>query len=755
MPPMSGWVIMHKCGLIGKEINMRPFLILCGLVFSLIFTPAALATAPPPPRPVPRVIFELEKIGLNVVIDGQKASCTLKYVLYNPGSSPIEVDFLAPLPEGGTLTGVTLFDGKNEMAGNVYGKAEAWEVYQKIVSSLRDPALLEYAGRDTYRARVFPVPAKGRQTLELNFDYLVPKSDGQIGFNFPMAGPMTAGRTPVQEVHAVIRGKEGLSNIYSPLAGVKIDHPAGGDAVITFDMKDAPVIKGFSLYYQDETSSVGGMVLSHKPDKNEDGFFLFLADPSLSAGEQLEAAKNVVFVLDKSGSMSGRKFKQACDALKFVLERLDERDNFNLVDYNGNVSSWQPEMAGMNQENRQSAMRYVDNLRSQGNTNIEEALKTSFAMMGDPTAPNYLVFLTDGQPTVGETNEMKLAKIAEGANPKNAVRLFSFGVGFDVNARLLDRLSGQAGGTSVFVKPDENLESAVSSFFSRLTTPALTRPTLKSGRAINRVIPEELPDLFLGQQLVVAGRYPKGGETTFTLKGRRGEKEEEFAYQVTLADNATPDGSFISQIWAQRRIGELIDEIDLAGGKPSQELVDEMVELSKTYGILTPYTSFLALEEQALTDRSALSAVAADNLSIVRETVGSSANTQRSKKAEMKAVAAPKASMPAQAVQMEAMEMAAMDKEVARQGAGGFNLPKQLAGQTFFFKNGQWQSSDLSEKDIETAKPIKQLSEEYFKLARKLKPEDMVWLTQKEPVIFKHEGVSYLIEPESENEAQG
>ncbi len=733
---------------------MRSLIILCGLALALILAPAARTLAQEPAlRPVPRAAFTLEKIGLDVVIDGQKAGCTLKYVLYNPGSAPIEVDFLAPLPEGGTLTGATLLDGKQEMAGQVYGKDEAWEIYRGIVASRRDPALLEYAGRDTYRARVFPVPAKGRQTLELRFDYLIPKGDGQIGLSFPLAGPMTAGERPEQEVHAVIRGREGLANIYSPLAGVRIDHQDGQDAVITFDLKDAPVTDRFKLYYQEspkEASAVGGMVLSHKPDKDDDGFFLFLAEPALSADARPEAAKNVVFVLDTSGSMSGPKFDQAREALKFVLERLNARDNFNLVDYNSKVSSWQPEMAGLSPENRQSALRYVDNLRSGGNTNIEEALKTAFAMMGDPKAPNYLVFLTDGQPTVGEQNEMKLAEIAKKANPGGTTRLFSFGVGFDVNARLLDRLSGQAGGASVFVDPyeDENIESAVAAFFSRLTTPALTRPRLTSGLAINRVMPEPVPDLFLGQQLVLVGRYPKGGETTFTLKGRRGGQAEEFAYRVRLADGPAPEGSFISQVWAQRRIGELIDEIDLAGGRPSKELVDEMVELSKTYGILTPYTSFLALEDQAITDRSALSSVATENLSIVKETVGSGANVQRSIKAEMKAAPA-KAAIPMdiERKRAETRSMAAMDQEVARQGADKLNPPKLLSGQTFFLKNGRWQASDLSEKDIEKAKTIRQLSDEYFELAKKLKPEDMVWLSQKEPTLFKHDGVTYLIEP--------
>lgn len=690
--------------------------------------------------------FVLEKIGLDVVIDGQKARCTLKYVIYNPGNSDIEVDFLAPLPQGGTVTGLMLFDGKQEMPGNVYNKDEAWQIYRDIVASLKDPALLEYAGRDTFRARIFPVPAKGRQTLELNFDYLVPKDDGLTGFNFPLAGPMTMNRNPAQDIHIVVKDSPGLAGLYTPSVAADIKHVVGQDAVVTYQSENTPVPDKFQLYFQDDASSVGGLILSHKPDKDDDGFFLFLANPALDPKAQVEAAKNVIFVLDKSGSMSGGKFTQATEALRFILERLNAQDNFNLVDYNGNIFSWQPELMAMTSENRKAALAYVDNLRASGNTNIEGALKEAFRMVSDPKAPNYVIFLTDGQPTAGETNEMRLAEIAAKANPQNGARLFSFGVGYDVNARLLDRLSGQAGGTTVFVNPDENLETKLASFFARITTPALTRPQLKGTLAVNRVMPQELPDLFTGQQLVVVGRYPKGGETSFNLTGRQGDKDLTFTYKVNLAEGPSQDGAFIASIWAQRRIGEIIDELDLNGH--SQELVDELVQLSKKYGILTPYTSFLALEDQKFTEAEELSAMAQSNMEIMQETVGEKANFQRSHKGDLKVSAAP-APMPEQ---KDIDKIAMYDKYVAAEGSlNKVYAPNQWANQTFYYKNGQWQAENLTAKDLENTVNIKQLSDEYYELAQKLQPEEMVWLTQKEPVVFNHGGVNYLIEPVSAN----
>lgn len=733
---------------------MRQWTLIAVLAFLLI--PAALSHAQradlidepsPALRALPRQApawqnFELEKIGLEVLINGQKASCTLRYVIFNPGPSPIEVDFLAPLPQGGTVTGLNLFDGKNEMAGEVYGQDEAWKIYREIVSKMKDPALLEYAGRDTFRARIFPVPAGGRQSLELKFDFLAPKSDGQVGFSFPLAGPMTSGRTPAeQDVNIIVRNAPGLSGFYSPLEGLEIDHKAGQDAKISFSSRDTAVLDKFQLYYQTESGPLGGLTLSHKPDGDDDGFFLFLAEPALDQKQEPPRAKNVIFALDKSGSMSGPKFRQAREALHFILDRLEDRDSFNLVDYNAKVYTWQAELMDMSRDNRRAAKDYVDNLRSGGSTNIEAALATAFSLLKETDEPSYIIFLTDGQPTVGEKNEMKLAELAAKLNPRQKARLFSFGLGHDVNARLLDRLSGQAGGSSVFVDPDENLEAKLSAFFSRLTSPVLLRPSLKADRALNRVLPENLPDLFSGQQLVAVGRYPKGGNTVFTLAGLQGKDDFKSDHQVKLAEGPSPDGQFIAGLWAQRRIGQLIDEIDLAGGKPSPELVDELVQLSKKYGILTPYTSFLALENQALTRQAELASTTADNLSIMEETAGPSANLQRAVKADMKHSSAAAPSSPKESALR-------LDKAVAQSGGASLNLPAQWGGRTFYLKNGRWQAENLTEEDLKKAVNVKQFSEEYFKLGEKLKPEQKIWLSQRETVIFKHDGITYLIEPE-------
>ena len=706
---------------------------------------------PMPPSPQIRQDYQVEELVLEVDVNGQKADCNLRTVIRNTGNNILEMDYLAPLPEGGAVSGLTLLADGKELPGEVYPKDKALAVYQQIVSSMRDPALLEYAGRNTYRARIFPIPPKETRTLDLRFVYLLPKENSEVSLQIPLAGPLTIGKTVKhQEVLVKIQNAPGLKNIYTPIEA-DVDTRSASGAAVKFKAEKSQALDVFRLFFQAEKSPMGGMILSHKPDSGEDGFFLFLAEPDLSRKDQVQAAKNVIFALDKSGSMSGNKFKQAQGAIKFVLERLNQDDNFNLIDYSSKVSTWQPELMDMSQSNRKAAVQYVDDLRVGGSTNIEAALRTAFKQAGNSGRPTYILFMTDGLPTAGVVDEMALAQISKDANRKGAARLFAFGVGYDVNARLLDRLSGQAGGTSVFVSPDEDIESKVSAFFAKMDSPALTRPRLDVSRKANRMIPAELPDMFVGGQLVVVGRYPKGGDAEFKLQGQVGKDKESYTYKTNLADGPTEGGEFIALLWAQRRIGELIDEIDMAGGQPNKELVDELVGLSKRYGILTPYTSFLALEDQAITSEAELQAATAQNLSALEETVGKDANVQREAKAEY--IAAQKVRSPLAAApkdsQSGTVDFDASGIEWADGSGGSSSLrqPNQWGGQTFYYKNGQWQDSTVTVAQMKSPKVIAQFSDAYFELAKTLRPDQMVWLSQAEPVLLNHRGVTYLIEP--------
>jgi Ca-activated chloride channel family protein len=693
-----------------------------------------------PPRP-PVQSYEVESVRLSVDISEQRARVLLSQTVRNTGDGILEIDCLVPLPLNGAVGGLTLVADGRELAGQIYPREEALRIYQEIVSRLRDPALLEFAGHGLFRARAFPVAKGASASVDLTMEYLLPKDGGRVDLDFPLAGSLTQGRTVGrQEITVRIRGAS-VGAVFSPQEGVSVSRE--GDLTLAgLVLEKVSPLPSFQLHYQESPGPVGGMLLSHKPEKGEDGYFLFLAEPSVSA-EGPELAKTVVFALDRSGSMSGEKFRQAQAALSYVLERLGPEDSFSLVDFASDVSMWRPELELMSAAAREEALSYVRSLRSGGGTNIEGAVAAALDQeLGDK--PAYLILLTDGEPTVGETDEIRLAEAARKSDRGRGVRIFTFGAGDGVNARLLGRLSGDSSGQNVFVAPREDIEDKVSSFFNKLTSPALVKPALDTGLRTNRLIPPVLPDLFRGSQLALAGRYPSGGKAVLKLTGQAGGERQTFEYPADFADGPVANGQQIALLWAQRRAGQIIEEIDLAArAEPNPELVDELVALSRRYGIMTPYTSFLAAENQALDDRRELSRRARANLGQLDQVTGADANFQREASSALAASPAPLAApKPAEEKSRELAEMARLDSFA---GESRLVLPTVIDGRAFFLKGGRLIEGSLSEGDVERLEPVRRFGPEYFELAGRLAPGQMAYLTQSVPVAFSLDGRNYLV----------
>ena len=372
-------------------------------------------------------------------------------------------------------------------------------------------------------------------------------------------------------------------------------------------------------------------MISYRPSSGDDGYFLLLASPEVKAADARPQPKTVIFVLDRSGSMAGKKIEQARKALKSVLNNLRDDDLFNIIVYDDLVESFKPELERYRSHSREDAERFVDNIREGGSTNIDSALKTALGMVRDDSRPSYVLFLTDGLPTSGETQELKIADNCRHANPRRA-RLFCFGVGFDVNARLLDRLSGGNSGTSEYVKPDEDIEAHVGRFYAKMTSPVLADLRVElAGIDVNRTYPGDLPDLFEGGQIVWVGRYRQSGRTTLRITGKVGGERRSFEFPAELEDSDRGSAhEFVERIWATRRVGYLIDQIDMSG--QNRELIDELVSLSTRYGILTPYTAFLADERVPLHAATQNARQAGENLVALRSVSGGFGVAQRQMK---------------------------------------------------------------------------------------------------------------------------
>ncbi|HDQ71109.1 MAG TPA: VWA domain-containing protein, partial [Chloroflexi bacterium] len=329
---------------------------------------------------------------------------------------------------------------------------------------------------------------------------------------------------------------------------------------------------------------------------NEDGFFLLLAAPSVEVDQTRVIPRDVILVLDTSGSMDGEKIEQAKKALAYVLERLNPEDRFNVIAFSTGLRQYARDLRPVSEA--REAIAWVARLEALGGTDINRALLEALAQ-ADAERPAALIFLTDGLPTEGVTEIGRILANVESAASDN-VRLFPFGVGNDVNTLLLDTLAERHRGSVTYVRPHEQIDEKISAFYAKIKTPVLSDIALDFGDVlVDDTYPHPLPDLFAGAQLILAGRYRDGGPAKITLSGRVDGERREFVHEGAFRASGGDD--FIPRLWATRKIGHLLTQIRLHGER--REWVDAIVDLSVRYGIITPYTSFLIEEDDILTAR--------------------------------------------------------------------------------------------------------------------------------------------------------
>lgn len=560
----------------------------------------------PPPTPIePPIVFSpqvvVERHAVDAVIDGQVAQVEVTQLLRNPSGRVAEGVYVFPLPVDATVSDFQLTVDDQTLEGKLLDRDEARRIYEQIVRNQRDPALLEYLGRGLFQTNVFPIPAGETRTVRLTYSQLLERKDGLHRFNYPLqASHRNAGAAKEIALRIELRNLPGLRTIYSPNYPITIERLADDHAVVFYKAAGAEPTGDFDLYFGVEKQPIGVDLLSYKP-AGEDGYFLLVAAPALEAAAEEVVARDLIVVIDVSGSMQGKKIQQAREAMRYLVQNLNPEDRFNLIAFSTGVSLWEKTLQPVDARTQQSAMRWIDKLRATGSTDINRALLEALAQLDaeELDRPAYILFLTDGQPTQGEMNVDAIVRNALNNLPgERSVRLFTFGVGYDVNTDLLDSLADELRGASHYVKPDEAIDEAVSAFYAQVSTPVLADIQIDFGESIfiEDVYPHPLPDLFAGRQLVVVGRYREGGEVEVTLSGRINDKERVYVYpQRTLVESGGEP--FVARLWATRKIGHLLAQIRRSG--PDPELVQAVIDLSLHYGVLTPYTSYLVLEPDA------------------------------------------------------------------------------------------------------------------------------------------------------------
>lgn len=653
-----------------RVLSSLPMLLAALLAVLISLLPAAPARAdgliiimpPDHPVPVPPIFpippghpryapLEIRKHQVDVEITDQVAVTKVDQIFFNPSSLRLEGTYLFPIPEGANIDKFTMDINGKETAAELLSADKARAIYEEIVRKTRDPAILEYLGRGLFKVRIFPIEPTSEKRVRLRYTQLLKKDAGLVQYTYPLNTEKYSAR-PIQNVslRVEVNASRPIKSIYSPSHEVEIRRPEPRRAVVGFEARDVKPDSDFQLFFAPQPADARDIDLNlltfADPDdvapladgpadgrkrerdvSRNAGYFLLMASPGLLQDPAKIVKRDLTFVLDTSGSMAGPKLDQAKKALQFCLANLNPGDRFQILRFSTDVEPLFPEPLDASRDNLDKARRFIDSLKPIGGTAIAEALSQALAapraQPAGPARPSVVIFLTDGQPTIGETSEEAILRlVADKLHRKRdrgvdrereqdrdrdagrgdhgvrspAPRIFCFGIGTDINTHLLDKIAAKAGGTTQYVLPNEDLEVKLSAFFTKVSQPVLANLRLSfTNLRVSRLYPSPLPDLFQGDQLLVMGRYEGSGHAAVTLEGDVNGQPRKFTTETRFPERAA-EHEFIPRLWAVRRVGHLLEEIRLRGDHA--ELRDEIVDLARRHGIVTPYTSYLIVEDE-------------------------------------------------------------------------------------------------------------------------------------------------------------
>ena len=553
----------------------------------------------PRPHPLPNP-FPLEVVyhNVDVRIDGQSAVTKIDQSFYNPSHHQLEGFYIFPVPKGAVISNFTMVINGKESKAELLDADKARKIYEDIVRQMRDPALLEYSEQNIFKLRIFPIEPRSEKKISISYTQVIESDNNLFEYIYPLNTEKFSAK-PLKNVSVKVdlKSEKKLKNIYCPTHEVDIVNKSDYHSIISYEDENTKPDIDFKLYFSKNASRVGLSVLTYKKHK-ESGYFFLSASPSLDIDNSGIEEKDITFIIDVSGSMSGDKLEQAKKALLYCVNNLNTDDRFEIIKFSTEAYALFKNLESANKNNRKKAKDFINDLQAIGGTNIEEAFELASNNYRKSSRPHFVVFLTDGKPTIGETNDEKLIKAILKKNKSNS-RVFTFGIGDEINTHLLDKITEETNAWRTYVSDEEDIEVKVSNFYDKIQSPVLSDLKINFGKNVEvfQTYPKDLPDLFKGSNLLVFGRYKGKGQAKVTVSGNlRGERKE-FSTTVNFPDDED-EYSFIPPIWASRRIGYLLDVIRLNG--ENKELVDEVTTLAREHGIITPYTSYLILEDEQI-----------------------------------------------------------------------------------------------------------------------------------------------------------
>jgi len=562
----------------------------------------------PMPRPAPYRFapLQVDYHHVDVTIKDQVAVTEIDQVFINPSNMRLEGEYIFPVPRGAHIDKFSMDINGKQVEAELLDANKAKQIYTDIVRSMQDPALMEYAGQGLYKVRIFPIEPNSKKHVRLKYTQVLDKDTSLVGYTYPLnTEKFSSAPIKTVKVDVKLECKAPIKNVYSPGHDVTVKRDGEHKATVSYEVRDARPDTDFQVFYSlDAEEDIGLSLLTYRDDAEDDhGYFMLLASPGYIDNPDAVVAKDVVFVLDTSGSMAGEKMKQASKALKFCIYQLNEGDRFEIVRFSTEAEALFGGLVPADSTHQKKAEEFADGLKAIGGTAIESALQHAVEPLvtrakRDVGRPYVVIFLTDGKPTIGATDEDAiLAALEKKLGDHASARVFCFGIGTDINTHLLDKITEKTRAVSQYVLPSEDIEVKVSSFYTKINSPVLSNLQVEVGKGVRlmQLHPPAMPDLFKGDQLVMLGKYEGTGDVAIELTGTVNGKAKKFTYEGTFEAYDTLH-SFIPRIWATRRVGHLLEQIRLHG--ESEELKSEVTYLARRFGIVTPYTAYLIVEDE-------------------------------------------------------------------------------------------------------------------------------------------------------------
>jgi Ca-activated chloride channel family protein len=552
-------------------------------------------------------VARLDAIDADIEVSDGMAVARYRFELSNPGRDGdwhggpgAEGRIVFPVPAGSSVTDLVLSGGPETLEGELLDRDKATRLYEEIVARLIDPALLRSLEGDLYEVRAFPVPpGEERQvSFTVTTPLLAEGEQAVVEVPWSRMSPRPLGARVDVEVDVPWEVRAALA------PGFELDEERDGPGELGLGWESGSEWTpdaDFRLHLTGGEGLVDTRLLAHR-EGDEDGYFSLLFAPALELDESV--ARDIVIVLDRSGSMEEEKMAQAIAAAEYVLDHLGADDRFAIVDFSRTVHAFEDALRPASEA--EAGIEYVRDLEAGGNTNISGALERAMSFLDDER-PGTIIFLTDGLPTAGIESADGILELTEEVAPERT-QLFAFGVGYDVDTVLLDALASAFVGSSHYVQPEEDIAAEVSRLYEQVSTPVLTDVEVEiDGIDTSDLAPAAIPGIFAGDQALLTGRYEDSGLATITVRGTSSEGPQELVYEVEFPERASSDPT-VAQLWAQRRVSDLLTELRVEGTRES--LIQEIVSIANQFGIVTPYTAYLAEEpDLAFRDDRAFDAV--------------------------------------------------------------------------------------------------------------------------------------------------